>query len=158
VATISGVIVTKTGRYREQIWTAWFFMVLSSGLMILLDDRSSGYDDSFRFDFACVLNGFPSLVLNRLYSCCLVHLGLVLFSRRACSHRVFGCVLTSNPQVPLIALQAAMPLKDMALSTGAFIFLRWVQVVDQQCVVLSWIPGFSAVRSGLRSPRRLYPR
>jgi len=40
VATISGVIVTKTGRYREQIWAAWFFMVLSTGLIILLDDRS----------------------------------------------------------------------------------------------------------------------
>ena len=35
-----------------------------------------------------------------------------------------GCVLNLNPQVPIIALQAAMPLKDMALSTGAFIFLR----------------------------------
>ena len=41
VGTTSGVIVTKTGRYREQIWAGWFFMVLSSGLMILLDDRSS---------------------------------------------------------------------------------------------------------------------
>jgi hypothetical protein len=29
-------------------------------------------------------------------------------------------------QTPLIALQAAMPLKDMATSTGAFGFLRYV--------------------------------
>jgi len=41
VATISGQIVTKTGRYREQIWVAWFVQVLSSGLMVLLDDHSS---------------------------------------------------------------------------------------------------------------------
>ncbi|KAF9246286.1 MFS general substrate transporter [Melanogaster broomeanus] len=31
-----------------------------------------------------------------------------------------GCLF----QIPLIALQAAMPLKDMATSTGAFVFLR----------------------------------
>lgn len=41
MATISGQVVTKTGKYREQIWGAWFFMTLSAGLMILLDDRSS---------------------------------------------------------------------------------------------------------------------
>jgi hypothetical protein len=41
VGTISGQIVTKTGRYREQIWGAWAFMVLSFGLMIILDDHSS---------------------------------------------------------------------------------------------------------------------
>ena len=41
VATISGQVVTRTGRYREQIWVAWAFMTLSFGLMIILDDRSS---------------------------------------------------------------------------------------------------------------------
>jgi len=40
VATISGQIVSRTGRYREQVWAAWFFMTLSTGLMIMLDDRS----------------------------------------------------------------------------------------------------------------------
>lgn len=40
VLTISGLIVTKTGKYREQIWGEWFFMVLSTGLMIILDDNS----------------------------------------------------------------------------------------------------------------------
>jgi len=32
-------------------------------------------------------------------------------------------------QTPLIALQAAMPLKDMATSTGAFGFLRYAYLV-----------------------------
>jgi len=32
-------------------------------------------------------------------------------------------------QTPLIALQAAMPLKDMATSTGAFGFLRYADIV-----------------------------
>jgi len=41
VATISGQIVTRIGSYREQIWGAWFFMTLSSGLMIMLDDHSN---------------------------------------------------------------------------------------------------------------------
>jgi hypothetical protein len=33
-------------------------------------------------------------------------------------------------QTPLVALQAAMPLKDMATSTAAFGFLRYVVLVD----------------------------
>lgn len=41
VATISGQFVTRFGRYREQIWGAWFFMTLSTGLMIMLDDRAN---------------------------------------------------------------------------------------------------------------------
>lgn len=32
----------------------------------------------------------------------------------------FGCLL----QVPLVALQAAMPLKDMATASSGFMFLR----------------------------------
>jgi hypothetical protein len=87
VATISGQIVTRTGKYREQIWGAWFFMALSTGLLILLDDRS-----------------------NQAEKVIFLLLG----------------ALGTGPlfQTPLIALQAAMPLKDMALSTGAFMFLR----------------------------------
>jgi len=41
VATISGQVITRTGRYREQIWGAWFFMALSTGLLIMLDDRAN---------------------------------------------------------------------------------------------------------------------
>ena len=41
MATVSGQIVTRTGKYREQIWGGWFFMTLSTGLMIMLDDRSN---------------------------------------------------------------------------------------------------------------------
>lgn len=87
VATISGQIVTRTSKYREQIWGAWFFMTLSTGLLIMLDDRS-----------------------NQAEKVIYLLLG----------------ALGTGPlfQTPLIALQAAMPLKDMALSTGAFMFLR----------------------------------
>ncbi|KAF9651438.1 MFS general substrate transporter [Thelephora ganbajun] len=89
VATIAGLIVTKTGRYREQIWLAWCFMVLSSGLTILLDDRS-----------------------NQAEKVIFLLLGAL------------GTGPLFQARTPLIALQAAMPLKDMALSTGAFVFLR----------------------------------
>jgi len=89
VATISGQVITRTGRYREQLWGAWFFMTLSTGLMIMLDDRSN-LAEQIIFLLLGALGTGP------------------LF------------------QTPLIALQAAMPLKDMAVSTGAFMFLRLI--------------------------------
>lgn len=117
VATISGQIVTRTGKYREQIWGAWFFMALSAGLLIMLDDRS-----------------------NQAEKVIFLLLG----------------ALGTGPlfQTPLIALQAAMPLRDMAVSTGAFMFLRViggaVGISVSQAVIsstlrekLTRIPGFT---------------
>ena len=84
MATISGQIVTRAGSYREQIWGAWFFMVLSTGLMIILDDHSNQLGDPIRFSVPCiVLNDFTSLGPNKSYSCCLAHLEPAHFSRRA---------------------------------------------------------------------------
>ena len=36
--------------------------------------------------------------------------------------------LTIYSQTPLIALQAAMPMKDMATSTATFFFLRYIYI------------------------------
>jgi hypothetical protein len=40
-------------------------------------------------------------------------------------------------QSPLIALQAAMPLKDMATTTGVFEFLRYADLVLKLVLVAS---------------------
>ena len=124
MATISGQVITRTGRYREQIWMAWFFMTLSTGLLIMLDDHANQWDNSSLFRIMHILSVFVPLGPRMFYSCFLVLLELVLCFRRASSHKNFGRFLMSNPQTPLIALQAAMPLKDMAVSTGAFMFIR----------------------------------
>lgn len=74
VATISGQIVTRTGRYREQIWGAWFFMTLSTGLMIALDDRSNLYADPFPSSITCILSVSIPPGLSRSSSCSLAPL------------------------------------------------------------------------------------
>ncbi|EIW85069.1 MFS general substrate transporter [Coniophora puteana RWD-64-598 SS2] len=79
-----------------------------------------------------------------------------------------GCLF----QTPLIALQAAMPIKDMATSTGAFVFLRTLggtvgitvgeailsSVLQQR---LSSIPGISSIdtsATGLNDSIRTIPQ
>lgn len=86
-SAISGIIVTKTGRWRPVMWFAWVVMVLGYGLMIQLDENSNTAEK----------------VLYLLVAA----LGI-------------GCLF----QTPLIGLQAAMPLKDMATSTSTFAFIR----------------------------------
>ncbi|KAG1836612.1 MFS general substrate transporter [Suillus subluteus] len=86
-ASVSGIIVARTGSYRPMMWFGWSVMTLGWGLMIMLDNTTT-------------------IVAQEVYPL-IASLGI-------------GCVF----QTPLIAIQAAMPLKDMATSTGAFMFLR----------------------------------
>ncbi|KAG1833302.1 hypothetical protein DFJ58DRAFT_822323, partial [Suillus subalutaceus] len=73
-ASVSGIIVARTGSYRPMMWFGWSVMTLGWGLMIMLDNTTT-------------------MKSNPL----IASLGI-------------GCVF----QTPLIAIQAAMPLKDMA--------------------------------------------
>jgi len=79
-----------------------------------------------------------------------------------------GCLF----QTPLIALQAAMPIKDMATSTGAFVFLRTlggtVGITVGEAIIssvlqqrLSSIPGISSMdtsATGLNDSIRTIPQ
>jgi len=86
-SAISGIVVTKTGRYRPIIWLALAVFTLGYGLMYLLDSKSN-------------------VAMKVLYPF-VASAGL-------------GCLFLA----PLVALQAAMPIKDMATSTSTFGFLR----------------------------------
>jgi len=86
-AIISGIIVSKTGKYRPVMWFAWVGMTLGYGLMIMLEENSS----TAKQELVLLVAGVGA-----------------------------GCFF----QPPLIALQAAMPLKDMAVSTAAYTLMR----------------------------------
>ncbi|TFK50442.1 MFS general substrate transporter [Heliocybe sulcata] len=87
LASISGLLVAKTGRYRAIIWSSWVVMTLGYGLMIMLNERTS-------------------VALQEIY--------------------ILIAALGVGPlfQVPLLVLQAAMPVQDMAMSTATFNLLR----------------------------------
>ncbi|KAF8306334.1 MFS general substrate transporter, partial [Clavulina sp. PMI_390] len=87
VAIISGFVVADTGKYRHTIWLGYSVMALGSGLLIMLDEKTSAAKQEIWL-FVTALGT--------------------------------GCLF----QPPLIAMQAAMPLKDMATTTGAFGFTR----------------------------------
>ncbi|KAG1827106.1 MFS general substrate transporter [Suillus subaureus] len=105
MSAVSGIIVTRTGSYRPVMWCGWTVMTLGWGLMIMLSSTSTRY----------VYNDCRSQVITIafLYSAekeiypFITALGI-------------GCLF----QTPLIGIQAAMPIKDMATSTSAFVFLR----------------------------------
>ncbi|KIJ07370.1 hypothetical protein PAXINDRAFT_102988 [Paxillus involutus ATCC 200175] len=89
ISIVSGIVLSKSGKYRVIMWTSYVLMTLGMGLMITLDYASSDAEKEI----------FPLIA----------SLGI-------------GCLL----QVPLVALQAAMPLKDMATASSAYMFLRTV--------------------------------
>jgi len=89
ISIVSGLAVSKTGRYRPIIWVAYSLMTLGMGLMITLDYTSSLARQEI----------FPLIAA----------LGI-------------GCLF----QIPLVALQAAMPIKDMATASSGFMFIRTV--------------------------------
>ncbi|KAF5389816.1 hypothetical protein D9757_003708 [Collybiopsis confluens] len=86
-SAVSGMIVSRTKRYRPVMWISWGLFLLGYGLMTTLDSHSNT----------------PKKELYPLVA-------------------AFG--IGGLFQTPLIGLQAAMPLKDMATSTGAYGFLR----------------------------------
>ncbi|KAJ3763861.1 MFS general substrate transporter [Lentinula raphanica] len=95
-SAISGVVVSRTGEYRLVMWISWAIFVVGYGLMTMLDSFSN-----------------TSLMRNVVYRAMKELYPLV-------GAIGIGCLF----QTPLIGLQAAMPLKDMATSTGAFGFIR----------------------------------
>jgi hypothetical protein len=102
-SAISGFIVTKSGLYRPVILVAWVFSTIGYGLMYQLDSHSS----------VAVKVVYPLITA--------IGIGCLFQVRFLSPH--YSSYLFSH-QTPLIALQAAMPLKDMATSTGAFGFIR----------------------------------
>lgn len=84
---LSGMVVSKTGRYRETLWASLAIFAVGMGLMTMLDEASS--------------------MAEKVIFTLIAALGL-------------GGAF----QTPLIGLQAAMPIKDMATSTATFGFIR----------------------------------
>ncbi|KAF9475844.1 MFS amino acid permease [Pholiota conissans] len=87
ISAISGVVVSRTGKYRPVLWVAFAVFAIGMGLMIMLDAYSSAAEKVI----------YPLIAA----------IGL-------------GCIF----QTPLIGLQAAMPIKDMATTTSTFGFIR----------------------------------
>ncbi|KAJ6547701.1 major facilitator superfamily domain-containing protein [Mycena capillaripes] len=107
VSAGSGQVVTRIRAYRPVIWFAWPVMTLGFGLMIMLDDKSGTAREEV----------FPLIAAIGLG--CLCACGLYPFAVLIYSVAFFLTV-----QTPLIGLQAAMPIKDMATSTGTYGFIR----------------------------------
>ncbi|KAG7096588.1 hypothetical protein E1B28_004007 [Marasmius oreades] len=87
VALLSGILMSKFGKYRPLIWGGLAVMTLGYGLMIRLDESSSRAEK-------------------------VVYLLVAAMGT--------GCMF----QIPTIALQACMPLSEMATSTTAFLLFR----------------------------------
>lgn len=94
------------------MWVAYAVMALGYGLMIRLDDTSNMYV-FHHIRLVSIANIFRSSC-----ACYICRAERALFPLVAALGT--GCLF----QIPLIGLQAAMPLKDMATSTSAFVFLR----------------------------------
>lgn len=86
-SAVAGIVVSRTGRYYEMLWSSFAVFAVGMGLMIMLDERSH--------------------MAEKVMYTLIAALGL-------------GSLF----QTPLIALQAAMPLKDMATTTATFGFIR----------------------------------
>ncbi|KAF7792981.1 hypothetical protein EIP86_004086 [Pleurotus ostreatoroseus] len=111
ISATSGQVVTKTGRWRPVMWFAWVILVLGYGLMIQLDEQSN----------KCVIFLYPTAGVRFMDAPVRVRVARaekVLYLLIAALG--IGCLF----QTPLIGLQAAMPLRDMATSTATFGFIR----------------------------------
>ncbi|KAL0064722.1 hypothetical protein AAF712_008268 [Marasmius tenuissimus] len=87
MALVTGIVMSKTGKYRPLIWGGLATMALGYGLMIRLDESSIRAEK-------------------------VVYLLVAAIGT--------GCLF----QVPTIAIQASMPLSEMATTTTAFILCR----------------------------------
>ena len=94
------------------MWFSWVIIVLGYGLMIQLDEKSNTSVFYFFFSLRVVM------ILTRCFFDMFLSAEKVLYL--LVSALGVGCLF----QTPLIGLQAAMPLKDMATSTSTFGFIR----------------------------------
>ena len=102
-SAIGGIIVSKTKDYRITLWVSWAIYCLGLGLMIMLDSYSNLY-----VQHSPVFDGYRMFYrAEKLLYTLVASIG-------------YGPMFT----VPLVALQAAMPLKDMATSTAAMEFVK----------------------------------
>ena len=124
----SGQVVTRTGSYRPIMWFAWAVMVLGWGLMTQLDDTSSTYVHHFFEPHLGAYREIKSregpLPLRHLVGDRLSIPGTL--TSHLVAHDLFRIIIFAA-QTPLIGLQAAMPLKDMATSTATYGFLRYAR-------------------------------
>ncbi|PFH54197.1 hypothetical protein AMATHDRAFT_169852 [Amanita thiersii Skay4041] len=103
-SALSGVVVSRTGQYRIMMQCAFAVFAIGMGLMIRLDSFSNTY--VYHMVSEIIFSKASNSAEKVLYPL-VAALGL-------------GCLF----QVPLIGLQAAMPIQDMATSTGTFGFIR----------------------------------
>ena len=94
------------------MWFSWVIIVLGYGLMIQLDEKSNTSVFYFFFSLRVVM------IFTRCFFYMFLSAEKVLYL--LVSALGVGCLF----QTPLIGLQAAMPLKDMATSTSTFGFIR----------------------------------
>lgn len=112
-SALSGVLVTRTGMYRPVIWVAYAVFAVGMGLMIMLDSHSSAV-------VKVIFPLIPAIGLGALFQVSPLMLCGDGGSGLSVAYRIFFL------QTPLIGLQAAMPIKDMATSTGTYGFIRLV--------------------------------
>jgi hypothetical protein len=96
-ATASGFIITKTGDYRWILWICWTILTLGTYLSF-----PSNAGMGLLIDLTYPYNVAKSVVFLL----------------------ITGVGIGGLFQTPLIALQAAMPSRDMAVATGAMILFR----------------------------------
>ena len=123
-SAVAGIIVSRTGQYRPMMWGSFAVFTLGMGLMTMLDSHSSTYvffplslwDFSFTLQCRALKVVYPLVAavgLGCLFQVCVKVASLLRF-------------WAYHVQTPLIGLQAAMPIKDMATSTSTFGFIRQV--------------------------------
>ncbi|KAG6371837.1 MFS general substrate transporter, partial [Boletus reticuloceps] len=124
LSIISGIIASKTGRNRPAIWLGSTLFTLGTGLMITLDYNSSMCASFFPS---------PSITLR-----CSTMAAQELFPL------VSALGVGFLYQVPIVALQAAMPTEDMATATSAYMFLRLlgaaVGLAVDEAIIASVLP------------------
>ncbi|KAF8843664.1 MFS general substrate transporter [Paxillus ammoniavirescens] len=104
VSIVSGIVLSKSGKYRVIMWASYVVMTLGMGLMITLDYTSSEY--GLHFQSLSLCSEIKCSAEKEVYPL-IATLGI-------------GCLF----QIPLVALHAAMPLKDMATASSGYYFLR----------------------------------
>ncbi|EJD45615.1 MFS general substrate transporter [Auricularia subglabra TFB-10046 SS5] len=95
-SALSGLVVVRMASYRPVIWFGWIVMLLGQGLMIMFDERTS--------------LAAQEIIL------------LVIAAGVGC---LFQPPLIGK-SLSVVAVQAAMPLKDMATATATFALIRQI--------------------------------
>ena len=112
ISVISGLL-SMTGKYRPVIWVAFAVMTIGTGLMIMLDYTSSLY---VFLIYEC------SSPCYRIYS-----------ARQEIFPLIAALGIGSLFQIPLVALQAAMPLKLLHRVASCFFGKLVINIMPLTC-------------------------